>query len=213
MFTIYQILNKINWKSYIGFTTKYDLNKRIAEHVADAKRNSFRPICNAIRKYGIDNFETKILEIGENGVYGLKIAEPTYIEWLKPEYNICAGGEGTLGRVCSEESKKKSSMTQKGRKLSEEHKKALCTPKVNKRTSLNWNAGLTKETDSRVREASNLLMGRPSWNKGKLGYFTKKLGFTHRNVICPHCRLSGGDNAMKRYHFINCKKKVTENVD
>lgn len=32
------------------------------------------------------------------------------------------------------------------------------------------------------------------------------LGFKHDVVKCPHCKLLGGRNAMKRYHFENCRR-------
>ena len=63
-FYIYQYLNLINNKIYIGQTS--DINRRIKEH----KSNSFNPksvnynniIHKAIRKYGYENFEISILE-------------------------------------------------------------------------------------------------------------------------------------------------------
>lgn len=33
------------------------------------------------------------------------------------------------------------------------------------------------------------------------------LGFKHPKIICPHCKLEGANNLMKRYHFDNCRKK------
>ena len=36
--------------------------------------------------------------------------------------------------------------------------------------------------------------------------FKNVLYFKHPRVICPHCKLEGGSNSMKRYHFDNCKK-------
>jgi group I intron endonuclease len=199
MFTIYQVTNAINGKRYIGYNSNYNERKRFNEHFQAAKRGSTLPLHAAIRKYGKENFSLNVLEMGENEEYGLKIAEPMYILWLKPEYNICAGGEGTPGKVWSEESKKKSSITQRGRKLTEEHKKALRVPK----SVPVWNKGRTLGPIS--EEQRGKLMGRTPWNKGKSGYSTAKSGFRHDILICPHCNLSGGDNAMKRYHFENCK--------
>lgn len=55
---IYKIKNKINGKIYIG-QTLFTLEKRIKEH---SRNSSCCPaIKNAIKKYGIDNFEIKVL--------------------------------------------------------------------------------------------------------------------------------------------------------
>ena len=40
-------------------------------------------------------------------------------------------------------------------------------------------------------------------SKGRKGKGTGK----HRETTCPHCGKEGGDRAMKRYHFDNCKHK------
>lgn len=34
----------------------------------------------------------------------------------------------------------------------------------------------------------------------------RQKGFVHKKVICPFCNKSGGINAMKRFHFDNCKE-------
>lgn len=99
IFYIYQYLNKINNKIYIGQTN--DINRRIREH----KSNSFNPksvnynniIHKAIRKYGYENFDISILEVID-GNYD-KINEREQY-WIKEKhslitehgYNILEGG-------------------------------------------------------------------------------------------------------------------------
>lgn len=66
---IYKITNKINGKSYIG-KTEVSLETRIQAHCYASlhhrktknKDEYYYPLHRAIRKYGIENFETKILE-------------------------------------------------------------------------------------------------------------------------------------------------------
>lgn len=41
-------------------------------------------------------------------------------------------------------------------------------------------------------------------NKLKLTNLNRK----HTVVICPHCNKEGGQNAMNRWHFVNCKSKI-----
>ena len=66
------ITNKINNKKYIGQTVsylssgrKYGVNNRWNKHLNDSKNNidKGRHFCNAIRKYGKDNFDVEILLI------------------------------------------------------------------------------------------------------------------------------------------------------
>lgn len=63
MYSIYKIRNKINDKLYIGQTT-FDIEKRFKEHVNRAKNelDINRPIYNAMRKYGIENFYIELVE-------------------------------------------------------------------------------------------------------------------------------------------------------
>ena len=55
--TIYKIINKITGKSYVGRTN--NLKKRIITH---RNHPGCRYLHNAIKKYGWENFEVKILE-------------------------------------------------------------------------------------------------------------------------------------------------------
>ena len=47
---------------------------------------------------------------------------------------------------------------------------------------------------------------RFNMSKAHLGNIPWNLGKKVDRIICPHCGLVGGENAMKRYHFNNCKK-------
>jgi len=96
MFKIYQVVNKINRKSYIGFTTR-DVEIRLDEHNYAAITNAKQALPRAIRKYGVDNFSVGILEEGWDPKIGKDIREPYWISVLKPEYNQTAGGDGCLG--------------------------------------------------------------------------------------------------------------------
>ena len=55
---IYQIVNDVNQKIYVG-KTEFSIEKRFKEHCQDAfrERNEKRPLYSAMRKYGIENFE------------------------------------------------------------------------------------------------------------------------------------------------------------
>lgn len=102
IFYIYQYLNKINNKIYIGQTN--NLERRIREHKSNAfnsKSVNYNNIIHkAIRKYGYENFEISVLEILE-GTYD--DANEKEKKWIKEKnslitengYNILEGGNNS----------------------------------------------------------------------------------------------------------------------
>lgn len=91
---IYQIINDINQKIYVG-KTEFSIEKRFKEHCADAfrNRNEKRPLYAAMRKYGIDHFHIELIEETDNP----EEREVYWIESLrsfKNGYNATLGGDG-----------------------------------------------------------------------------------------------------------------------
>lgn len=132
MFSIYQITNSVNGKRYVGFTTNNDVKRRFEQHCRTSKGRSRSTLHSAIVKYGKDKFHLKVLEVGENEVYGLKIAESMYINWLKPEYNMTQGGDGCLGYKHTAESLSKISKASK-EKWNDPTKRSLLVSKAKER--------------------------------------------------------------------------------
>lgn len=60
---IYVITNQINGKQYVGKTTG-TIKDRFRSHICDSKKRKCekRPLYNAMRKYGIENFSIEQLE-------------------------------------------------------------------------------------------------------------------------------------------------------
>lgn len=91
---IYEIINDVNDKRYIG-KTEFDINKRFKEHCNDAfkDRNENRPLYRAMRKYGIEHFHIQLIEETDN-------PEEREIYWIKQKntyhngYNATLGGDG-----------------------------------------------------------------------------------------------------------------------
>ena len=48
-------------------------------------------------------------------------------------------------------------------------------------------------------------------HKAKIGASSKGIPKPQKQVQCPHCLKAGGTNAMKRWHFDNCKHIYTMN--
>ena len=94
---IYCITNKINNKKYVGLSK--DIYRRWGEHKKipfnpSSKEYNY-PLYNAIRKYGLDNFDFTILEQCDDQEL-LKEKEKQWIEYydsINNGYNLTEGGE------------------------------------------------------------------------------------------------------------------------
>lgn len=117
---IYQIVNKINGKSYIG--SSINLKYRKYSHFRELKHGIHHSIAlqRAYDKYGKTSFEYKILQ-NCNKNECIKF-EQEYLDNIKPEYNICNIAGNCLGRKFSEETKAKMRKAKEGFKHSEETK-------------------------------------------------------------------------------------------
>lgn len=105
---IYQIVNCINGKSYVGQSN--NLSRRFREH-RSKRDSSCKTISRAFKKYGRHNFKFVLLEIC--GVETLSDREIFWIAKLKPEYNRTAGGDGCAAHSISEKTRRKLSMSGK----------------------------------------------------------------------------------------------------
>lgn len=109
---IYTFKNKVNGKVYVGQTCR-TFKERMGEHL----RHKDTTLGKALAKYGIDNFEYKIIDEAET----IEELNEKEIFWIKKlnsmapnGYNLCEGGDNTLGYTHREESKKKMSSLRKG---------------------------------------------------------------------------------------------------
>ena len=94
---IYRIKNKITKKSYIGESKKKDVKWRWSEHKQNIKKNKGCPaLRDAVKKYGIENFEFSVLIIcfdDERFKYEKEYIKK-YNSVVPNGYNITNGGEG-----------------------------------------------------------------------------------------------------------------------
>lgn len=127
---IYQILNKIDGKFYIG--SAVILRKRFDLHRFNLRRNKHHSpyLQHAWNKYGSDNFEFKILKIIDDKLQ-LKEIEQGWLDWTKcyePNigYNICKDAQNfRLGLKSTKEHVNKIIAANKGKKRTEEQKQKL----------------------------------------------------------------------------------------
>lgn len=91
MIGIYKIQNLIDGKIYIGQSVH--IQARFNQHKNEAKNGNTRPLYNAIRKYGIENFSFEVIEecskekLNEREIYWIKKYDSFH-----NGYNLTPGG-------------------------------------------------------------------------------------------------------------------------
>ena len=162
---IYLIVNNVNGKTYVG------QRKTTKSCSSDKYMGSGKHLKCAQKKYGIENFEKFLIqycnskeELDKQEVFW--VAE--YRSRGKAEYNICAGGRGgcatgeehyNYGKHLSEETKRKISEANKGKKLGPYSKE-----RVEKAASAHRGKKVSEEGRKNISEAHK---GQVPWNKGK----------------------------------------------
>jgi group I intron endonuclease len=121
-YDVYKITNKVNNKVYIGITSK-GISARWKEHIYSAEHDCPFKLHRAIRKYGKENFSVELIDFA-NSWEELTKKEQQYISEynsLQDEfgYNMTEGGDGTFGKVVSEETKEKIRQKAIGREVTE----------------------------------------------------------------------------------------------
>jgi group I intron endonuclease len=123
VYSIYVIVNTENTKVYVGQTYQA-LNRRWKQHKIYSKFSKEK-IYQAIRKYGIEKFNIKLIcYVPTSEEADLKERELIkHYDSIKNGYNIQDGGR--FGFKMTEETKLKISIKNKGKKRSEETKEKI----------------------------------------------------------------------------------------
>lgn len=95
---IYCIFNNVNDKVYIG-KTMHSIEKRFQEHCQDARkaRMEKRPLYDAMSKYGVENFQVRLVEEVDWSL--LEEREQYWIDFCNSYhygYNATRGGDGKI---------------------------------------------------------------------------------------------------------------------
>ena len=116
---VYQILNKINGKCYVG--SSVNVEKRLRGHFDRLRKGKHTShLQNAFNKYGEDAFETHVLK--KCSILMLLVWEQRFINRLKPEYNNVPIAGNTLGYRSTKEQIEANRARNIGKTLSKETK-------------------------------------------------------------------------------------------
>lgn len=109
---VYLLTNRVNWLMYVGQTI-FTLEKRLDEHQRNTRHGSDYLLHTAIREFGIEAFEARILEQTDDPGE-LDHLEREHIARLNTNatrggvgYNMTSGGQGISGYKWSQASKDK----------------------------------------------------------------------------------------------------------
>lgn len=132
MVGIYLITNKINNKKYVGQSK--DIERRWKEHILKEKNTM---IHNAIKKYGKENFDFKILELCS--LEQLTEKERYYYKKYKPEYNAIYPEDNPMNYES----------------IKEKQKEAVNTKEFREKQSMISKKNYTEETKKRLVKSSH----------------------------------------------------------
>jgi group I intron endonuclease len=220
-------------KKYYGYTINFQKRKR--RHIRLALNGKDYAISRAIRKYGSENIEWKIIEEYERETKEelQQILSQREIYWIREEkthipeygYNMTLGGDGTLGHHFSDEQydkisrinkingelKRKNPIKEKGPwgmtgKHHKEKSKEILRTKL---AGINHPMFGTHQTEKtkEINRASNTGKYRTEETKNNIRASLIGKNKNQSIVQCPYCKKIGKGPNMTRYHFQNCKNK------
>lgn len=203
-YTVYKTTNSINGKFYIG---KHQTNDPY-----DSYLGSGVLLRAAIDKYGRENFKKEVLFIfnteEEMNFKEIELASEEIVS-NPMSYNIGVGGEGGphfSGKNHSDSTRKllRDIAFRAGKHVSEETRKKI--------SENNWSKRDPQAQREHAKNAGAKAKRNPSKiSESLIDYYSNRevanKGRKFPLVICPHCLKEGASNAMKRYHFDNCKSK------
>ena len=224
-YTVYQVTNQVSDKIYIGV--------HATSNIDDNYMGSGIHIKRAIDKHGLDNFTKDVLYVFDNkeDAY-LKEKEIVTEDFVNrtDTYNLTTGGQGGWLHVdnSGENNPNYGKELWKNVKTSEEI--LIINAKRASHGEKNGMYGKTHTDDAKER----IIQGNKEWLKTDEGKAAKKLQAKNLSkrmkgvpkteeqkkkmsdaakarcknnpvLICPHCQKEGKGNAMKQWHFKNCK--------
>lgn len=206
---MYEIKNNVDGKIYIGVHE--------TENLKDEYFGSGKLIQRAIKKHGKENFTKTILEFfcTREDMYKRE-SELVNDEFVLREdtYNLGNGGYGgtikqnrkPFTKFHTEETKLKIARGRIGKVATEETRKKLRDNNWAKKDPEKQRLHAIEAGKQRYKNCEST--NHSLETRKKIADSLK--GIKQEQITCPHCGKVGGDRAMKRHHFDNCKFMVNE---
>lgn len=122
---IYCAIHRESLRCYVG--SSFNLRSRRHSHLSNARRGSLNAFHSALRELGFDSFDFEILEICDKSL--LVERESFWIKFFNSAsekgFNTCKLPTGNFPNKMSEVTKRKISLANKGKIVSEETKKRM----------------------------------------------------------------------------------------
>ena len=182
---VYCIENKITGKKYVGITTG-EIQRRFKRHkeLANSNRNK-QHLHKALLKYDFESFIIYQIDeaLSKDELFEKEKLWISKLDTKNNGYNETSGGEGSLSRKLSDETKKKIGNSNRNKIHSEEHKLKISQSLIGKNSGTN----------------------NPFYGK-KHSPETIEKYLKHKSV-CLYCGLEATNANIKRWHNNNCKMK------
>lgn len=190
---VYEYLREDGSPYYIGKGTRDRAYKKQGHTVPLPPKDRIRFV-----KEGLTDEAARELETNLIAKYGRKDKGTGILR------NMTDGGEGSAGRIATEDMRQKISETLMGTKQSEETKKKRAESlRGQKRTA----EQRQKQSEAAKRRWANKDLDAEADRIAKIKAARAKQVIITKQVTCPHCGKTGGNRIMPRYHFDNCKFK------
>jgi hypothetical protein len=234
----YIIINTTNQMKYIGVRSCNCLPENDSDYMGSSKilGEAMQETPESFTKTIIDTFPTReIASIDEQRLHEMyDVARNSmFYNQMNAPLGFCTAGK--TRKPCSEETKKKISIANKGRLRSTEScakmsksmrgkKKPPHTEEHNRKIGdANRGKKHSEETKKKISGDKHPMYGKhhSEEHKKKLSLALKNRIFTEEHkrkigdaqkgvpqpkITCPHCSKLGGISPMKRWHFDNCKE-------
>jgi group I intron endonuclease len=118
---IYKISNIVNGKTYIGQTVQQNPKMRWYDHCARTRKGVNHPLCNAINKYGMENFIWEVIDHASS-LDALNMLEQHYVKHynsINEGYNIRHAGGNKIHNSSSIEKMRESQKAAHARRKAE----------------------------------------------------------------------------------------------
>ena len=201
---IYKVVNKIDGKCYIGQTTKKLKNRKLEHFYISNKKNTNSYFHNAIRKYGEENFEWKVIEECETK-NELDEMEYHYIKqyntFAPGGYNLTWGGYGIYGYIHNDKTKEKISKTSLECWKNPEYRKKVITKERNKKIAKTMSKILIKNWKNPKWRDKQIKLIKNATNTAKYKEFCRKRMIElYKN---PNERIEQGKRVSQNWLVIN----------